>query len=83
MSRESLVFILGVLIFVTPFLGLPSEWKSYVFIACGVMLMILGFLLRRAAFFRSIETPSGERHAEAFAESSESVGEMDAADLPR
>ena len=69
MSKESLVFALGLVVFATPFVGIPHGWKEYIFIACGVMLMITGFLLRRAAFFRSIEKETGEHRADEFAES--------------
>lgn len=68
MSRESLVFLLGFVVFLTPFLGILWETKKIVFIVCGVLLMILGYLLRRAAFLRSIETESGERASDAFVE---------------
>lgn len=82
MSKESLVFIVGVIVFLLPFLGVPSSWKEYVFIVCGVVLMIAGFLLRRAAFLRSIEKDSGERQAEAFAESVERNTKGDAEEKP-
>lgn len=55
--------------FFTSFLGIPRDWKEYIFIGTGIMLMILGFHLRRTAFLRSIEDGSGERRSEAFVES--------------
>jgi len=73
MTRESLVFSIGVIVFLTPFLGVPQGWKEYVFIACGVILMIIGFMLRRTAFFRSIEHEQGEHRSDAFSESVETV----------
>lgn len=69
MSRESLVFIFGFLVFVVPFLGLPRDYKDIFLYIVGVFLMLIGFILRRAAYLRSIERESGERHADAFAES--------------
>lgn len=71
MSKEALVFLLGLVVFIVPFIGIPRDLKEYVFIACGTMLMITGFLLRRAAFFRSIEKEPGERHTNEFIESME------------
>lgn len=68
MSRESFVFVLGFVVFFTSFLGIPRDWKEYVFIGTGIVLMILGFHLRRTAFLRSIEDGSGERRSEAFVE---------------
>ena len=69
MSRESLVFLLGLLVFLTPFLGVPSSWKEYVFIGGGVLLMLLGYSLRRSAYLRRIDTGNGERRADSFVES--------------
>jgi hypothetical protein len=70
MSRESLVFLLGLVVFSTPFLGIPRDWKEWIFIGSGTLLMILGFSLRRSAFLRSLEDPeTGVRRADAFVES--------------
>ncbi len=68
MSRESLVFLSGLLLAVLPFLGVPSEWKRYGYISLGIILIALGYSLRRKAFLRSIETAPGEHRAEAFVE---------------
>jgi hypothetical protein len=69
MSKESLVFILGVVVFFAPFAGLPSQYKEWLFIACGVLLIITGYRLRRRAFLKSLEHESGERRGDAFVES--------------
>lgn len=69
MSRESFVFLLGFVVFLTSFLGIPSDWKERVFIGAGVLIMVVGYNLRRAAFLRSIEHESGERRGDAFVES--------------
>jgi hypothetical protein len=68
MTRESIVFLLGFLVFITSFLGIPREWKEWVFVVSGVFLMFLGYKLRRAAFLRSIMHESGEHRGEAFVE---------------
>ena len=68
MSRESLVILAGIITVATPYLGLPSEWKGWVFLVTGIILIILGYSLRRSAFFRSIEVIPGERRSEAFVE---------------
>ena len=68
MSRESFVFLLGFVVFLTPFLGIPREWKEWVFLVCGVLSMFIGYKLRRAAFLRSITHESGEQRGEAFVE---------------
>lgn len=69
MSKESFVFTLGIIILFTPFLGIPSTYKEILFVACGALLVITGYLLRRHAFLRSIEHETGERIGDAFAES--------------
>ena len=68
MSRESFVFLIGFIIFFTPFLGIPRDWKEWVSIVAGVLLMFVGYKLRRAAFLRSIMHESGEHRGNAFVE---------------
>lgn len=69
MTRESFILILGAIVAATPFLGIPGSWKQYILVASGVLIVIVSYQLRRAAFFRSIETSDGERRADAFVES--------------
>jgi len=68
MSRESLVFILGIVVFVSPFLGVTTETKRIILVAVGVLLIYVGYKLRRAAYFQSIELATGERKSEMFVE---------------
>ncbi len=69
MSKESSVFVLGGIVFFVSFLGLPSEYKEWIFIGTGLLLMAIGYRLRRIAFLKSLENENGERRAEAFVES--------------
>jgi uncharacterized membrane protein len=69
MSKESFVFVMGVIVFFTPFLGLPSRYKEVLLIVSGVLLVIIGYRLRRRAFLKSLEHESGERRGDAFVES--------------
>ncbi len=68
MSRESVVFILGIITFLMPHLGVPAVWKFYFYMGAGALFMWAGYTLRRRAYLRSIERDNGERHAESFAE---------------
>lgn len=68
MTRESVVFVLGVLVIILPHLGIPAQWKLYGLTGAGVLLMIIGYNLRRAAYLRSIEHTEGERRADSFVE---------------
>ncbi len=76
MSKETMVFILGAIILLTPFLGVPSDYKEWTFIVCGVLLMGVGYRLRRNAFLKSIEHESGERRGGAFVESDVTESEV-------
>jgi hypothetical protein len=69
MSRESMVFILGILTILTPFLGVPREYKDWLLIVMGSLLALLGYQLRRKRFLGSLEK-EGERKTDAFAETS-------------
>ncbi len=73
MSKETLVFVFGMLVFFVPFVGVPTEWKEWFLMGGGVVLMAVGYALRRNAFFQSLEHESGERRADVFVESA-SVG---------
>lgn len=68
MSKETFVFIAGALVFFSPFMGLPREYTGWFLIGVGVVLMIIGYRLRRLAFLRSLEDGSGERRADVFVE---------------
>lgn len=69
MSKETLVFVVGVIVFFVPFLGVPSEYKKWILVVSGIALLIVGYSLRRRAFLLSIEHRSGERRADGFIES--------------
>jgi len=56
MSRESLVFILGAVVLLMPYLGVPADWKRIAYTVCGASLVVLGYSLRRSAFFRAVGT---------------------------
>ena len=68
MSKESFVFLLGAIVFFSSFFGLPREYKEWLLIVCGVLIMVIGYMLRRGAFLKSFEHESGERRGDAFIE---------------
>lgn len=68
MSRESIVFTLGILLLVIPSLGIPENWKFYFYIFAGVVLIVAGYSLRRSAYLRSIQKENGERSTDSFVE---------------
>ncbi len=68
MSRESIVLVLGVILFIVPHLGVPERWKLYVYTGAGLILVFVGYSLRRSAYLRSIEDTNGEHNADSFVE---------------
>lgn len=75
MKRETLVFFLGLVILLMPFMGIPSAWKQLAYAGVGLVLILLGYQLRRAAYVRSIERDNGERATDAYVESSAPSGD--------
>ena len=70
MSRQSLVLLLGFGVFFIPFLGLPTDWKDYLIIGMGIILIVVGYSLRRSAYLkRSKMTAADESEAEPPSES--------------
>lgn len=53
MSKEMTVIALGVLVVVTPYLGIPGSWKTVIFVLAGLSLAGVGFLLRGEALART------------------------------
>ena len=75
MKRESFVFLLGFVLILTPFLGIPSTWKHVVYVVLGAGLIVVGYQLRRIAYLRSIENhTTGERRNDAYVEHVEPQG---------
>jgi membrane protein implicated in regulation of membrane protease activity len=72
MTKETLVFFSGLLLFITPFLGIPADWKLYVYIVLAVILLIIGYRLRYNRFLRTIEDGHGQRRTDSYVETSTS-----------
>ncbi len=68
MSQESVILLAGFLVLLVPSLGIPNTYDHWIFGALGLVIAVAGYRLRRAAYLRSIETPHGERRADAFVE---------------
>lgn len=52
MRRESTLIVLGIIIMITPFLGIPWAWKTYIFVALGLFVALIAFFLRYSARIR-------------------------------
>lgn len=68
MSRESVVILLGLLVFFLPSFGIPSDWKTYLQVGAGALLALVGYSLRRSMYLRTIDRGNGERGTDAFLE---------------
>ncbi len=73
MSKESVVLVLGAFVFFTPSLGVPNAWKDYMILGAGLLLMLIGYLLRRAAYLRRIDQGNGERATDTFVENTKPI----------
>ena len=81
MTKESLVLLIGVIVFFLPRSGLPHEWQQYILYGAGVLLIVAGYLLRRGAYLRRIERANGERATDSFVESSVEKSDTDINDV--
>ncbi len=73
MSKETLVFVIGCIVFLTPFLGVPGDYKKWLLITFGILLMMIGYSQRRQAFLSSFHLGEGERKADAFVENTQKL----------
>ena len=77
-SRESLVFLFGLIVFLTPLLGVPPAWKDYLMIIIGALLIVIGFSLRRSSYYQKIDKGNGEIGTDSFVESQPSLLDQEA-----
>ena len=73
MHKASLIGLLGLLLTVLPFLGVPEAWKMYATTAVGVLLILLGYLLIRDRIHAASDMGNGERGNESYVETTESL----------
>ena len=73
MSKETIVFISGILLIIVPFLGVPLMWREYAVAALGVLLTFVGYALRRGLYLKHIERVGGERATDSFVETTDKL----------
>ena len=73
MTHGTFLFLLGLFLVTLPYLGIPSVWKNYVCVGLGVLIIILGYSLRRLQYLREIDLGNGHRGGETFVETTESL----------
>jgi hypothetical protein len=72
-SKETIVFISGILLIVVPFLGVPSAWRTYTIVVLGVLLVFVGYAQRRSVYLKQIEREGGERVGDSFVETTDKL----------
>jgi hypothetical protein len=60
--------LLGFILILLPYLGVPDSWKQYATVLIGVGLLLLGYLLLRDRFFLQADLGNGERGGDTFIE---------------
>ncbi len=69
--KETLVFVAGILLTIVPFLGVPEAWRQYGILGIGIILILIGYSLRRAVYLRGLDKGNGERGNDSFIETTE------------
>jgi low affinity Fe/Cu permease len=73
MTKGTFVFLLGILLCLIPYLGIPSAWKQYIYLGLGVILILIGYMIRRARYLTDIDRGNGERGGETFVETTQNL----------
>ncbi len=73
MTRETLVFLFGIILAVLPFLGIPELWKQYLVSGIGAVLILVGYSLRRSLYLLKIDRGNGERGSDSFVETTKQL----------
>mgnify|MGYP000927871247 CR=1 FL=1 len=73
MRKATLIGLLGLLLIVLPYLGVPEMWKMYSTSGIGVLLLLLGYMLVRDRIHAESDMGNGERGNESYVETTESL----------
>ena len=47
MKKDLSIIILGLVVVITPFLGIPTSWKNVVFVVIGLTISVFAYLLQK------------------------------------
>ncbi len=64
MSKEMTVIALGLFVAVVPYIGIPSSWKTPLLLVVGILIILMGFLLRGSALSRGTEGSESRPYVE-------------------
>jgi predicted Na+-dependent transporter len=71
MTKGTAIFLLGLLVIILPALGVPMAWKQIAFGVMGIIMLGIGYSLRRAQYLATLEHDGVVRTAETFVETTE------------
>lgn len=71
MTKGTAIFLLGLLVIILPALGVPMAWKQIAFAVMGIIMLGLGYSLRRSQYLATLEHDGVVRTAETFVETTE------------
>jgi hypothetical protein len=74
-TKESLVFIIGLVLTIAPFLGIPENWRFVLISLLGIALIFIGYALRRSVYLVEIDRGNGDRGNNSFVETTEKLFE--------
>lgn len=77
MTKETFVFFLGIFLTLVPFLGFPEAWRQYAVTIVGALLILIGYIMRRAVYLEKINKGNGERGNDSFVETTKPLFEED------
>lgn len=73
MSKGTFVFLLGIILILMPYLGLPAAWKHFLYIGLGIILLLVGYAIRRSQYLFDIDRGNGERGGDTFVETTQNL----------
>ena len=47
MSKEGTLITIGVIVVLSPFLGLPHSWLTWILPVCGAAVLLVGYFIRK------------------------------------
>ena len=71
--KETTVFVCGLLLTIIPFMGVPEVWRQNAVLGIGILLVLVGYALRRTVYLREIDHGNGERGTDSFVETTETL----------
>ncbi|MFM2424373.1 MAG: hypothetical protein RLZZ70_764 [Candidatus Parcubacteria bacterium] len=71
MTKGTAIFFLGIGLIFVPYLGIPLWWKQVVSVSIGIILIGLGYSIRRNQYLATLTHDGSTRASETFVETTE------------